>query len=345
MVSALAVLVDSNPLLAVYLVKHVPPDTTMMVRSTLAKSVMLDTVAQHQHVLFALLVVTVMALPAPTAVLDNTLLKAPRSVYSALAALAPMLEELLALNVLLVPTARLLLLPHVKLAELVLFPRWERMSAPRVSQALSRMELSAPLALSTPSLLILGPRRVLHVSQDLPHLERRVLLNAVAVFKDLTSTPPLALVSSVLLATTRIVQAREPARSVPLVNSAMLLEPRVAIPVLRVNISLSQALLLAVHVQAELSPLPARVLARSAPRVNSLLLELLLALVALLDTTQTSLGLGLVQHVRLGPNAQALPSPPPLSVLLALSSPSLLRLRVHRALRSRMHQELGLQSA
>jgi hypothetical protein len=38
----LAVLQDSNPQLAVYLVKHVPPDTTTLVHSTHAKSVLLD---------------------------------------------------------------------------------------------------------------------------------------------------------------------------------------------------------------------------------------------------------------------------------------------------------------
>ena len=169
--------------------------------------------------------------------------------------------------------------------------------------------------------------------------------NVLDAALEATSTPPLAPASTVLLATSKIVKARKAARSALSVNSAMSPELILASPALQVNTSLSQALLLAVSALGEPSPLPAKVLAPSVPRVNSLLPELLLVLVALLDTTQTSLGLGLVQHVRLGPNAQALPSPPPLSVLLALSSPSLLRLRVHRALRSRMHQELGLQSA
>jgi hypothetical protein len=159
-VSALAVLVENNPLLAALLVKHAPPDTTTLVHSTHAKSVLLDIVAQHQPVPSVLLVVTGTALAAPTAVLDNTLLKAPRSVYSALEALVPTLEELPALNALLVPSARLSLLPLVQLAQLVLFQRRERMFAPHVSQVPIRMELSALLAQSIPT-LILEPQAVL----------------------------------------------------------------------------------------------------------------------------------------------------------------------------------------
>jgi hypothetical protein len=93
-----------------------------------------------------LLVVTEMALPALIAILDNSPLEAPRRVHSALAALVPILEELLASNVLLITSVRLSLLPLVQLAQLVLFPRQEPTSVAHVLQAPIRMELSALLA-------------------------------------------------------------------------------------------------------------------------------------------------------------------------------------------------------
>jgi hypothetical protein len=284
-----------------------------------------------------------MELHVPTVVLENSLLKAPRSAPHARAARSKILQlRLVAVNVLLVPPVSLSLLVLVQLAKLVVSPRPELTSVAYVSLVLSKLETNALLALPTPSLLILVPRRApraflaLILKLDLP--------NVLDVRQGATSTRPLARASSVLLASSRIAKERKPARSVLLESSAMRLERILAIPALLVNTTLSQALLPAVSALGEPSPLPARVLAPSAPRVNSLLLELLLALVALLDTTQTSLGLGLVQHVRLGPNAQALPSPPPLSVLLALSSPSLLRLRVHHALSKQTLLNLALPS-
>jgi hypothetical protein len=146
-------------------------------------------------------------------------------------------------------------------------------------------------------------------------------------------------------ATSKIVKAKRAARNALSVNSAMSQELTLASLALQVNTSLSQAPSRAEYVLAEPSPLPVKVLAPSAPRVNSLPPELLLALVALLDITQTSLGLGCVQHVQSAPNALALPSPPPLFALPALSSPSLPRAPVLLALRSRMRLELALQSA
>ncbi len=102
--------------------------------------------------------------------------------------------------------------------------------------------------------------------------------------------------------------------------------------VLLVNINRILAHLAAKSAREEPSPLPVKALVLSAPRVNTLLLDLELVRLALLDTTQTSLAADLAQHVRLGPNAQELAAPPPLSVLLAISSPSLLKPRVLSAL-------------
>ncbi len=79
-----------------------------------AKSVLLDTVAQQQHVLNALQVLPVTELHVQTVVLENSLLKAPRSAPHAQAARSKILQlKVVAVNVLLVSPASLSLLALV----------------------------------------------------------------------------------------------------------------------------------------------------------------------------------------------------------------------------------------
>jgi hypothetical protein len=300
----------------------------------LAKSAVLDTapLVQPYLVRYAQLVMPlVMVLLVPNALLDYTLpLPEPRSAHLALVVLRQIQVELLAPSVMPVNIASLSLVEPVKFVPLVLLPRLVLIFAPLACPA-HTLPPMPPLALLAPKTrmpVILVPKHVLLVSQ-VPILEERLVQQSVwAVVLEPTSTPRALAVSNARLATTKTVQAKKAVRNALLEPLPMLQDLKLAIPALLVNTNPSLVHRVAVPAPVELSPLLARVLAPSAPKAGTLLLALLLVLVALLDTMQTSLVPELAQPALQAPNALVLPTPAPLSALLALSNLSLPKLPV-----------------
>lgn len=152
-----------------------------------------------------------------------------------------------------------------------------------------------------------------------------MLASVLPVLLELSSTPLPRRVTSVQWAITKTEKAKSRVRHAPLARLAMQKGLQHASCALLESTNLWLALRPAVPAPVGPSLLAARVLALSAPGVDTLLLGLRLVPLVLLDTMPTSLYLDLVLPALLAPDALVLATPIPHSVLLAPSNRSLPR--------------------
>jgi hypothetical protein len=223
-----------------------------------------------------------------------------------LVVLRPTVLEMVARSALLVLLAFPTLLEVALPALLVPMPRLELILASIVLPVLILAPALAHVLLApkTPTPAILARQHVLLVLLVPLLSEKLDLLNAVAALLVLRWLEILALI--VRLATTKIVKDRINARSALLVNFLMLKDPQAAILALLVNTNLLLVVAVAASAPEVHSQESAKVLAPSAPRVNSQLLAPLLVNLALLDTMPTNLVLEFVHAVPRALNALAL---------------------------------------